>query len=122
MRFDQFSAKLAVADAAVAMHSEQFDHAIDLLEHAKCKTDRISEANLRLIVLYYLARALYKNGDNSRALKTAREAKELVSPQSHGILLAKIEMVEAWILFIQGELKEAERRVGRGRKCAGKRK
>jgi tetratricopeptide (TPR) repeat protein len=75
---------------------------------ATSKGGRVGDDDLRAIARYYLARALYRTGEFSKALEVIAEADKWIA-SSQPIAGGLIKMVASWILFSNVGVEEAER-------------
>ena len=95
------SMRLLLARGVVALHEERYQESMQRLEVVRALADEHAHEGLRLVSRYYLARAFYKSGNYHAALDTASEARGICG-QKQPRILALIEMVRAWVLFVQG--------------------
>jgi tetratricopeptide (TPR) repeat protein len=102
------SLHLDIAEGLVSLHNENFDEAISYFNSARRAAHKIKAPEFIATCLYYLARAYWKKGIYSKALRCARRAKrrrENVNPPEK---VAVIKMVEGWLLFLNGDRKASQ--------------
>ena len=97
--------RLRLAEAIVLFHREKFREVIQPLELVRSLADDCGYDDLQAMARYYLARALYRVGENSEAMKVISEAESLIP---HNEAIPVIRMVKIWILFNEESVEEAE--------------
>jgi tetratricopeptide (TPR) repeat protein len=100
---------LRVAEALVAMRREDLTDALRHLETVLALADEIQDPKITLIASLWKARCLRKAGEYDQALDVARNAIRLATSLKLLFIAAVMRTVESWILFQNGEAKEAER-------------
>lgn len=96
-----------LAAGIALLHKSKYSDAINLFDLVKRNADRKQHLELMAASRYYLARCHYKSGDYTAALALAKEAHEKCDQLGQHTMMALIDMVTAWVLFIQGN-EEAE--------------
>ena len=100
---------LRVAEALVAMRSEELPLALRHLDTVLVLADEISDGKIALIATLWKARCLRKAGEYSQALEATREGLTRAAHLRLWPIRAVMQTLESWILFQNGELKEAVR-------------
>jgi RNA polymerase sigma factor (sigma-70 family) len=99
------AAHLEATEAIVRFHRGKAEDVIDRLEFVCRLADVCRNQDLQTISRYYLARALYRSGDWSRAKAVILQAERSGSADA---VLARLRMIYAWMLFNEGNTREAE--------------
>jgi tetratricopeptide (TPR) repeat protein len=99
------SVHFAVARALTRFHYERYKEAVGDLEYAQTLAERLNDRDLLSVTRYLLARCRWKQGRYDEALELARSAKSLTTAES--VVTALIETVEAWLLFLLGNVPAA---------------
>jgi tetratricopeptide (TPR) repeat protein len=105
----QDSARLDLAEGALAFYEGQLDRALSLFDLARQNADRIKDEELMLTSRYYLTKAHYKSDRYQEALRIARSAGQIAPTTKFVRTAGLIAMSEAWIVFVSGDLAEAKR-------------
>ncbi len=100
---------LRVAEAVVAMRREDLTDALRHLETVLALAGEIEDPKITLIASLWKARCLRKAGEYDQALEVARSGIRLATSLKLLYIAAVLRTVESWILFQNGEAKEAER-------------
>jgi tetratricopeptide (TPR) repeat protein len=110
------AAHLDIAEGLVHLHNEKYKQAIVHFRYALARSHSIRDRDLLATCLYYLSRCYWKLGLYIKALHYASRAKQrnknLARPEREAV----IEILEAWLLLLLCERKEAERRLQKARK------
>ena len=100
---------LRLAEALVAMRAEELSAALHHLDTVLALSREISDPKLSLIATLWKARCLRKAGEYAQALEITREAMQLAARLNLQPLKAVMQTLESWIVFQNGEPKEAVR-------------
>ncbi|MBV9498150.1 MAG: hypothetical protein JO138_02130 [Acidobacteriaceae bacterium] len=100
---------LRVAEAAVAMRREDLTDALQHLETVLALAREIEDPKITLIASLWKARCLRKAGEYDQALEVTRTGIRLALSLNLPYVAAVMRTLESWILFQNGESKEAER-------------
>jgi tetratricopeptide (TPR) repeat protein len=98
---------LNVAEGLLKFHREEYSEAKTLFERVKEYADLGRCTELMTISRYYLGRVLWKQTDYENALVYIHDAKKL--DVNNGARVAAMELVEGWLHFLMGDIKEAQR-------------
>lgn len=100
---------LRMAEALVAMRREEMMCAIGYLDTVLNLREEVGDLNLALLAMFWKARCLRKAGDYAAALDVTREGMNLAGTLGLYRIRAVMQTLESWILFQNGEAKEAIR-------------
>lgn len=106
---------LLIAEGLLKFHDEEYEDAKALFDQVKDYADRIEDIELMTVSRYYLGRVLWKQIHYPQALELIRDAKERDSDSGHTARVAAMELVEGWLLFLQGQIEEAQQVLHRSR-------
>jgi tetratricopeptide (TPR) repeat protein len=100
---------LRMAEALVAMHAEELTTALHHLDTVLILGDETADGKIALLATLWKARCLRKAGEYEQSLKVTRQGMELAAQLQLWPIRAVMQTLESWILFQNGELKEAVR-------------
>lgn len=100
---------LRLAEALLAMRREDLQDALRNLETVLAVTQEVEDHRLALIARLWKARCLRKAGEYDQALQIARQATTLAERLGLPYVAAIMRTLESWIVFQNGESKEATR-------------
>lgn len=109
------SVALDLAEGIVAFYDGQTEHALRLYRLALENAKRIGDWKYVLAATYYLTKAYYKGDHYEEALALAKGVKS-ISVSESSLLYGLIAMMEAWILFVKGEIASAQKTLSRAEK------
>ena len=106
---------LNLSEGLIKFHQEQYGEAEEFFQQAQDDADRAEDPELMTVVRYYRGRSLWKLRSYDNALGFIREAisRDLVSKNQPRV--AAMELVEAWLLFLKGEIGAAQHVLTRAR-------
>src|SRR5579884_477378 len=99
---------LRMADGLLAMAEEEIDAAIGHFDFVLGLPDELNDKQSLSIVFFWKARCLRRRGEYEKALIYANQGKETALALGFPRMAALSEVLESWILFQRGKLKEAE--------------
>lgn len=99
---------IRMADGLLAMVEEEIDAAIRHFDFVLGLPDELADTQSRSIVFFWKARCLRRRGEYEKALIFANQGKESALALGFPKMAALSEVLESWILFQRGKLKEAE--------------
>jgi tetratricopeptide (TPR) repeat protein len=108
-------ASLIMAEGLVKYHQEKYQDAKSLFEEAKADADRIGDTELMTISRYYLGRTLFKLTCYESAIEYITDAKSRDLAAGNRARAASMELDNAWLYFLIGEVKEAQLRLNEAR-------
>ncbi len=100
---------LRIAEALIAMRAEELPAALRHLDTVLSLAEETGDRKLALIATHWKARCLRKGGEYAQSLEVARRGMNLAAALGLLPLKAVMQTLESWILFQNGELKEAVR-------------
>lgn len=100
---------LRLAEALVAMRRENLQDALGNLETVLAITGEIKDHRLSLIASLWKARCLRKAGEYDQALQITRQGTSLAQELGLPYVAAIMRTLESWMVFQNGEPKEATR-------------
>ncbi|MBV8551301.1 MAG: hypothetical protein JOY54_08370 [Acidobacteriaceae bacterium] len=100
---------LRVAEALVAMRREDLSEALRHLEIVLAISNEIGDQRLFLIAMLWKARCLRKAGEYDHALQITRQGIQLAGELRLPYVAAVMRTLESWMVFQNGEPKEATR-------------
>ena len=100
---------LRMAEALAAMRGEELTTALRHLETVLALGEETDDQKVMLIAVLWKARCLRKAGEYEQALHVTRQGMQLAAAQRLWPIKAVMQTLESWILFQNGELKEAVR-------------
>ncbi len=100
---------LRTAEALAAMRGEELTTALRHLEAVLALSEETGDQKVTLIAVLWKARCLRKAGEYEQALEITRQGMRLAAGQGLWPIKAVMQTLESWILFQNGELKEAVR-------------
>jgi tetratricopeptide (TPR) repeat protein len=101
-------AYLNIAQGLVNLHREKYDEAMAHFESARTDANRGENTELMTITRYYLGSCFWKKLDYSEGLSLIRDSKSRDLASKHYRRAAATGLVEAWLLFLIGSIKEAK--------------
>ncbi len=101
--------QLRMAEAVVAMRREDLSEALDHLNTVLLLEKDLGDKRIAVIAGLWKARCLRKAGEYEQALEVTRENMRLAESQGLTPLAAILRTLESWMVFQQGEPKEAIR-------------
>jgi tetratricopeptide (TPR) repeat protein len=101
--------QLRMAEAVVAMRREDLTEALEHLRAVQVLEKDIGDARIAVIAGLWKARCLRKAGEYEQALEVTRQSMKLAENQGLAHLAALLRTLESWMVFQQGESKEAVR-------------
>lgn len=99
---------LRMADGMLSMAEEEIDAAMRHFDFVLALADELNDRQSQSIVFFWKARCLRRRGEYEKALIYASQGKESALALGHPKMAALSEVLESWILFQRGKLKEAE--------------
>jgi tetratricopeptide (TPR) repeat protein len=102
---------LGVAQALVEYHQEKYADARAHFEQATVDAERVGDAELLTISLYYLGRTLFKLTNYESALERIREAKRRDLTAGNQARAASMQLDVGWLNFLLGDIKEAQQKL-----------
>ena len=100
---------LRIAEALVAMRDEELTTALHHLDTALTLADETADRKVALTGTLWKARCLRKAGEYEQSLEVTRRGMDLAANLELWPIRAVMQTLESWILFQNGELKEAVR-------------
>ena len=100
---------LRMAEALAAMRGEELTTALRHLETVLALGEETGDQKVMLIAVLWKARCLRKAGEYEQALEITRQGMQLAADQGLWPIKAVMQTLESWMLFQNGELKEAVR-------------
>ena len=101
--------QLKIAEGLVAMRKEELSTALRHLDLVLSLAQETKDQKVVLIATLWKARCLRKAGEYEQALEVIRAGMELASTLRLWPIRAVMQTLESWILFQNGEFKEAVR-------------
>ena len=101
--------QLRMAEAVVAMRHEELPKALEHLNAVLVLEQDIGDAKIAVIAGLWKARCLRKAGEYDQALEITRQSMQLAEQQGLAHLAALLRTLESWMVFQQGDAKEAVR-------------
>ena len=101
--------QLRMAEAVVAMRREDLPEALEHLNAVLILEKDFNDPRIAVIAGLWKARCLRKAGEYEQALEVTRQSMKLASEQGFKHLAAILRTLESWMVFQQGEPKEAVR-------------
>ena len=99
---------LRMADGILAMAEEEIDAAIRHFDFVLALPEELNDKQSLSIVFFWKARCLRRRGEYEKALIYANQGKDSALSLGYPRMAALSEVLESWILFQRGKLKEAE--------------
>jgi tetratricopeptide (TPR) repeat protein len=99
---------LRMADGMLAMVEEEIDTAIRHFDFVLGLPDELNDKESLSIVFFWKARCLRRRGEYEKALIFANHGKQSALALGFPRMAALSEVLESWLLFQKGKLKEAE--------------
>jgi len=99
---------LRMAEGILAMSEEEIDTAILHFDFVLGLPEELNDKQSLSIVFFWKARCLRRRGEYEKALIFANQGKESALALGFPRMAALSEVLESWILFQRGKLKEAE--------------
>lgn len=99
---------LRMADGILAMSEEEIEKAIRHFDFVLGLPEELDDPQSLSIVFFWKARCLRRRGEYERALIFANQGKSTALALGFPRMAALSEVLESWILFQRGKLKEAE--------------
>lgn len=99
---------LRMADGIQAMAEEEIDTAIRHFDFVLGLPEELNDKQSLSIVFFWKARCLRRRGEYEKALIFANQGKDSAMALGYPRMAALSEVLESWILFQRGKLKEAE--------------
>lgn len=99
---------LRMADGMLAMSREEIDSAIRHFTFVLEFPDELNDPQSISIVHFWKARCLRRRGEYEQALKFAHMGRDTALALGNPRMAALSQVLESWILFQKGKLKEAE--------------
>jgi len=99
---------LRMAEGMLAMAEEEIDTAIQHFDFVLGLPGELDDQQSQSIVLFWKARCLRRRGEYEKALIFAHQGKESALALGFPRMAALSEVLESWILFQKGKVKEAE--------------
>jgi tetratricopeptide (TPR) repeat protein len=100
---------LRMAEGFSAMHEEDLDRAIALLDFVLQADAELGDSRLAAIAHFWKGRAHRKKGEYDAAMRHVRRGREMMQAIYQFRLAAVIQIQESWLLFQAGKLEEARR-------------
>ncbi len=100
---------LRMAEALVAMRSENLTEALRHLDTALMVCDEMEDSKVATVASLWKARCLRKAGEYDQALEVTRRGIEMAASIGLPYVAAVIRTLESWLLFQKGKTKEAIR-------------
>src|SRR5581483_6259716 len=100
---------LRMAEALVAMRAEELTTALHHLDTVLILGNETADGKIALLAKLWKARCLRKAGEYEQSLKVTRQGMELAAQLQLWPIRAVMQTLESWILFQEGDLKEAVR-------------
>jgi tetratricopeptide (TPR) repeat protein len=101
--------QLRMAEAVVAMRREELAQALEHLSAVLVIEKDMGDPRIAVIAGLWKARCLRKAGEYEQALEVTRQSMKLAKREGLAHLAALLRTLESWMLFQQGESKEAVR-------------
>jgi tetratricopeptide (TPR) repeat protein len=101
--------QLRMAEAVVAMRREDLPEALEHLRAVLVLEKDTGDPRIAVIAGLWKARCLRKAGEYDQALEVTRQSMQLAENQGLAHLAALLRTLESWMVFQQGESKEAVR-------------
>ena len=101
--------QLRMAEAVVAMRREDLAEALDHLRAVLVLEKDIGDPKITVIAGLWKARCLRKAGEYEQALEVTKQSMQLAESQKLPHLAALLRTLESWMVFQQGDSKEASR-------------
>ena len=98
---------LRMAEGLVAMNDENFDEAIGHFRFVEALEVEVRETELPAICTFWTGRCLRKQGRYDDALACTMKARTLASERGFPKMAAVMKVMEGWLLFQKGKLREA---------------
>ncbi|MBV9610753.1 MAG: tetratricopeptide repeat protein [Acidobacteria bacterium] len=98
---------LRIAQGLVAMTGEATDEAIAHFDFVLGLSEEFHDKESLAIVNFWKARCLRKRGEYDAALVYTTRARDLALELGHTCMAAVMQVLESWLLFQKGKLKEA---------------
>lgn len=99
---------LRMADGMLAMSREEIDAAIRHFTFVLEFPEELNDAQSTSIVYFWKARCLRRRGEYEQALEFAHMGRDTALALGNPKMAALSQVLESWILFQRGKLKEAE--------------
>jgi tetratricopeptide (TPR) repeat protein len=99
---------LRMADGMLAMAEEEIDSAIRHFDFVLGLPEELNDQQSLSIVFFWKARCLRRRGEYEKALIFANQGKQSALALGFPRMAALSEVLESWLLFQKGKLKEAE--------------
>jgi tetratricopeptide (TPR) repeat protein len=99
--------QLRMAEAVVAMRHQELPKALEHLSAVLVLEKDLSDPRFAVIAGLWKARCLRKAGEYEQALEVTRQSMKLAENQGLAHLAALLRTLESWMVFQQGESKEA---------------
>ena len=99
---------LRMADGLMCMAEEEIDVAMRHFDFVLGLPDELDDKQSQSIVFFWKARCLRRRGEYEKALVYAQQGKASALALGYPRMAALSEVLESWILFQRGKLKEAE--------------
>jgi len=99
---------LRMADGMLAMAEEEIDAAIRHFDFVLAMPEELNDKQSLSIVFFWKARCLRRRGEYEKALIFANQGKDSALELGYPRMAALSEVLESWLLFQKGKLKEAE--------------
>src|ERR1019366_5286335 len=101
--------ELRMAEGFSAMHEEDLDRAIALLDFVLQADAELGDRRLAAIAHFWKGRAHRKKGEYDAAMRHVRSGREMMQAIYQFRLAAVIQIQESWLLFQEGKPEEARR-------------
>jgi hypothetical protein len=98
-----------VAEGLLHLHHDHYDTAIKYFSDAMYLADRANNTDLMAVTRYYSARACWRKQEYGIALDYANDAEKYDRMLKCSKRIAVIHMMQGWLHFLKGNIKEAER-------------
>jgi tetratricopeptide (TPR) repeat protein len=109
------SAMLDLAEGIIAFYDGNGGEALRMYDLALQNAKRIRDWHLTLAATYYITKAHYKSDRYEEALNLAQSIRAIPG-SGYSLLRGLIQLMEAWILFVEGDVPAAEKLLGRAEK------
>ncbi|MGZ4816419.1 MAG: tetratricopeptide repeat protein [Terriglobales bacterium] len=99
---------LRMAEGILAMSEEEIDAALRHFDFVLGMSEELNDRQSLSIVFFWKARCLRRRGEYEKALIFANQGRDTALELGFSRMAALSEVLESWLLFQRGKLKEAE--------------
>jgi tetratricopeptide (TPR) repeat protein len=100
---------LRMAEGLVAMSEEEFEQAIAHFEFVESVEEEVRDTEMLAISNFWIGRCLRKQGRYDDALVYTVKGRDLARELGYDKMAAVMQVMESWLIFQKGKLKEAAR-------------